>query len=747
MRAGLRALRAQRGAQTPSSFSTSSHRIIRRSPLSATARHAAVLPLPLRLHGANTLQRRTAVSLFRSGENAGSATPKKTTSSKNISHLPSSPAAHVVLIDGTFLAFRGYFSHPQLAARVTLQESDIAAVLESRKRSKPQEGVSESVSGKNGTPGELDVGGLEVGAERDTPTGALFGYTKALVKFLTEEPVLASPHVIAGGAAAAVSASSESGANGNKDTESAEGSARQVGSYGIDYFGVMHDSRPPPGKVSFRKGLDSQYKATRPPLDPALGEQLVRLPEVCESLGLFNMSPADGQWEADDLIATYATLASQQGCRVTIVTADKDMYQLISDGRLPAGRRKGSVGPIRIFNPATGKVVTPADVEEKFGVPPHLIPDLQSLIGDRSDNIPRVNGLGPKTSAKLVVEYGGVGAILKGAADNSSPVDKRVTKVREQAAVVKRNLQLVRLRTGLSVPPLSELQLTSDHARVYGVQSSESLQESSDTTFEQRCFDFLQKFSFNSVLTKLRRLKKRSDMQAVRDVRNSTDPAPETEARPLTTEEICELAPENTIIVRDVEEAKRVVEMLQATEGDDLYHAVDTECIHALAKNERFVVLMPSPNDSLTLLSFFFPFGSSVVGHGRIICFSIYCGPEIGKIWVDTLLDDDASIKDPDAIKKLPGQEIMEVFRPYLENPNIKKVYHNYSFDKHMFENHGITPRGFAADTLLMARLWDWYLDSSPFVFPRHFVLYVPVDRHCFALFCLAFLISRPARG
>lgn len=98
----------------------------------------------------------------------------------------------------------------------------------------------------------------------------------------------------------------------------------------------------------------------------------------------FNVSFVDKEgFEADDLIATYARLARLDGSDVTIVSSDKDLMQLVGDG-------------VNMLDPLKNKIIGPSEVFEKFGVPPHLVRDVQALCGDASDNVPGVPGIGIK---------------------------------------------------------------------------------------------------------------------------------------------------------------------------------------------------------------------------------------------------------------------------------------------------------------------------------------------------------------
>src|SRR3954470_7130723 len=155
-----------------------------------------------------------------------------------------------------------------------------------------------------------------------------------------------------------------------------------------------------------RAEIYQAYKATRgaPPEDLTPQFPLVR--RVLEALRV----PAIGfsGYEADDVIATLAKRARALGWEVVIVSGDKDMMQLVVDG-------------IRCYDSMYEKWYGPAQVEEKWGVPPHQVADLLALTGDKIDNIPGVPGVGEKTAAGLLKEYGNLDAVLANAAKVKKP--------------------------------------------------------------------------------------------------------------------------------------------------------------------------------------------------------------------------------------------------------------------------------------------------------------------------------------
>jgi DNA polymerase-1 len=156
---------------------------------------------------------------------------------------------------------------------------------------------------------------------------------------------------------------------------------------------VVSDSPPP----NWRHGLDDRYKANRPPPDEDLKAQLPYLEPLVAAFGLPLVRQAG--LEADDLIAS-AVQAALPGSRITIMTSDKDLLQLVRD------EVNGQGLQVRLFDSMKDKYLGPAEAVEKFGVPPDKVLQVQALMGDSSDNIPGIAGVGPKTAADLIQQFG-----------------------------------------------------------------------------------------------------------------------------------------------------------------------------------------------------------------------------------------------------------------------------------------------------------------------------------------------------
>jgi len=155
------------------------------------------------------------------------------------------------------------------------------------------------------------------------------------------------------------------------------------------------------GKVVFRHSEFTEYKAGRAKTPPELSEQFPLMRELLDAFSITRYE-IEG-YEADDIIGTLTLQADQNGYKTTVITGDKDMLQLVSDNVSVALTRKG-VSEIELY--------TNAEIQEKYGLTPLQIIDLKGLMGDTSDNIPGVPGVGEKTALKLLHEYGSVEEVL-----------------------------------------------------------------------------------------------------------------------------------------------------------------------------------------------------------------------------------------------------------------------------------------------------------------------------------------------
>lgn len=212
------------------------------------------------------------------------------------------------------------------------------------------------------------------------PTGPLLGFANTLVKLLeTEEPT---------------------------------------------HVAVAWDTSAP----TFRHEMDENYKANRPPQPDELRQTIPLMKEMVEYLGFQNLEQ-DG-YEADDIIGTIATEAGAAGTDVFMVTPDKDFMQLVTEN-------------VRMLKPLTKgdgfQVIDPGGVADYFGVPPEKVVDVLAIIGDTSDNIPGVPGIGKKGAPKLIQEYGSLEAAIEAAPGMTAKRAKKgLTENKEQALLSKK---------------------------------------------------------------------------------------------------------------------------------------------------------------------------------------------------------------------------------------------------------------------------------------------------------------------
>jgi len=198
---------------------------------------------------------------------------------------------------------------------------------------------------------------------------------------------------------------------------------------------------------SFRRELYPAYKAHRP--DPP-ADLVPQFPLMRATVTAFGLTPIEqDRYEADDLIATYATQARAKGADVLIISADKDLMQLVGPG-------------VAMFDPASGdreeRRIGPAEVVDYFGAGPDKVVDIQALAGDSTDNVPGAPGIGVKTAAQLIGEYGDLDTLLKRAGEIKQPKRRETLTNPESVALIRLSKQLVKLVTDVDVvAPLDAL--------------------------------------------------------------------------------------------------------------------------------------------------------------------------------------------------------------------------------------------------------------------------------------------------
>jgi len=228
------------------------------------------------------------------------------------------------------------------------------------------------------------------------------------------------------------------------------------------HFAVIFDS----ARKNFRNNIYSEYKANRAEAPEDLAPQFEY---IRKSVQAFNLPSIElPNYEADDLIATYAKKIIKVGAKVTVISSDKDLMQLVSDN-------------IRLYDPMKSKVLGEKEVIEKFGVKPHQVIDVQSLAGDSSDNIPGVPGIGIKTASELINKYKTLDTLLKKADEIPQNKRRETLLANKDKALLSR--QLVTLK---------------DDVPIKDDPSSFLLKE----VQKEKLYDFLREMEFNKLLSR-----------------------------------------------------------------------------------------------------------------------------------------------------------------------------------------------------------------------------------------------------
>ena len=227
------------------------------------------------------------------------------------------------------------------------------------------------------------------------------------------------------------------------------------------HFAVIFDS----ARKNFRNEIYKEYKANRsePPDDLAPQFDYIR-----KAVGAFNVPSIEQlNYEADDLIATYSKQIINAGAKVTIISSDKDLMQLVSKD-------------VRLFDPMKSKVIGEEDVLKKFGVKPKQVIDVQSLAGDSSDNIPGVPGIGIKTAAELINKYKNLDNLLKKINDVTQKKRKETLMQNKDLALISR--KLVTLKDDVPI---------KDKIETFKIKEVE----------KEKLYQFLREMEFNRLLS------------------------------------------------------------------------------------------------------------------------------------------------------------------------------------------------------------------------------------------------------
>ncbi len=391
----------------------------------------------------------------------------------------------------------------------------------------------------------------------------------------------------------------------------------------LDYIAVIFDA----ARKTFRQDIFAGYKAHRPDTPPDLIPQFDLVRAATRACNVPAIELLD--FEADDLIASYATAAKNSGMRVTVVSGDKDLMQLIDD----------TVG---LFDPIKNKKIDHAAVIEKFGVPPDKVIEVQALAGDSSDNVPGVPGIGVKTAAELIVQFGTVENLLANAASIKQP--KRREALVANADNARISKQLVTLRHDAPLPlPIADLiarPLDNDMLR-----------------------EFLQAQGFKALVARL------GESREARGEREEKQ-APQK----ITTPSIITPSTPSTLHYQLLQTPASLREFLKPLDdGGVLAIDCETDSLHAVSANLVGIALATAPG-----VAAYIP---------------------LAHRWPDADLTT-AHTQAP--LQQISMAECAAILKPYTQNPAVKKILHNAKYDFQIFDRYDL-PIDCYDDTMLLS--------------------------------------------
>ncbi|MBT3068886.1 DNA polymerase I [Rhodoferax sp. U11-2br] len=397
------------------------------------------------------------------------------------------------------------------------------------------------------------------------------------------------------------------------------------------YAACIFDAKGP----TFRDELYPQYKANRSPMPDDLRSQIEPIHEVVRLMG-WKVLAVPGV-EADDVIGTLAATASAQGMEVIVSSGDKDLAQLVNEH-------------ITIIDTMNGRRRDVAGVTAEFGVPPHLMRDYQTLVGDTVDNVPGVPKVGPKTAAKWLNEYGSLDAIVANADSIKGAVGENLKKSLDwlptgrQLVTIKTDCDLNGWLPGL--PAMDEIATGSMDTRALAV--------------------FYEKFGFKGLARSLATSEEApAQSGAAVEAGPATKPGRE---RDLFDEPDFETTPE-------VKTSSLRYDTILTWEAFDAW----------LAKLQvAELVAIDTETTSLDEM------------RARIVGISLSITPgEVAYIPLAHVY--------PDAPAQLPLDEVLAKMKPWLEDTSRAKLGQHIKYDRHVFANHGIEVQGYAHDTMLQS--------------------------------------------
>lgn len=385
------------------------------------------------------------------------------------------------------------------------------------------------------------------------------------------------------------------------------------------HMAVIFDTPEP----TFRHKLSPIYKGNRPSMPEDLAEQIPYLHALIRALGipLYTLPGA----EADDVIGTLTKHAERENQHVLISTGDKDMAQLVNE-------------KVKLEDSFKERVLDVDGVFEKFGVWPHQIIDYLTLMGDASDGIMGVPGVGAKTAAKLLAEYGSIGGIL----ENVEQIKGRVgNNLKEHADNIAIDHQLASIVCNL------DLGLEWDDLKLQHPNTNELRRLYTELEFRNQ----LQSLDHPN----------NPDNAAYKQAAATSQPVVETAAdQAQLTSQDDQIGEATYHIVLTEQDWDAVYQRIQTAD----HFAIDTETTHL---DFRFASMVGFSIAFDAKDAYYIPFTHDYEG----------------------------------APAQLDRDRILKQIQPFIENPEVKKIGHHLKYDAHIFANHGIHLQGWYFDTML----------------------------------------------
>ncbi len=390
-----------------------------------------------------------------------------------------------------------------------------------------------------------------------------------------------------------------------------------------DYAVCVFDAKGP----TFRDEIYPEYKAQRSPMPDDLRSQIEPIHEVVRLMG-WKVLDVPGV-EADDVIGTLAVAGASHAVEVIISSGDKDLTQLVTPH-------------ITIVDTMNGKRRDVAGVEAEFGVPPHLMIDYQTLVGDTVDNVPGVAGIGPVKAVKLLKEYGSLDNAIANAQLIKGAMGENLRKALDWLPTGR---QLLTIKTDCDL-----------NGWVPGLPALDAVAVGEPDTAALK--DFYEKYGFKGLARAIGGEAQAAPVAKTKAVDDSNPGLFDEPAAPVAPR-VSQLT-YDTIL--DWDSFDRWLQKVQAAE----LVAVDTETTSL---------------DEMV---------AEIVG----ISFSVVPGEAA---YIPLRHD------YPDAPAQLPRDEVLAKLKPWLENPAHKKLGQHVKYDRHVLANHGIEVRGYAHDTMLQS--------------------------------------------